>query len=406
MDNAVTIVTIKEKIPLYKGTDVASKVELVTFEENGFHVVSQKNLYTTGDLAVFIIPDYCISYIPLFEEFIAPNGDPSKSYLGKVGGIPKRIRAKKFTLSTEESGLPIYSNGILLPLKEVSLYLKTTPEAILKRQSTNPGWLTVELGITKYEEPEEAVNQHGLTVKGGKPFPSGVYKTDETNINLLWSHIEKQLCYPIVLRGTEKIDGSSITIGVTDEYPKGFIASRNLLKPLTIKKVIGRREKTFLERLKFWKKYDLNLYEESENTDDFVKYGKKYLDLMLQVGLHNVILRGELNGGSIKGSGNKNNPASGKEPNILFFNADTFNNGVAVKMEALDFIELCNKWGIPGVPHCFTVEFSSREDIENECAKYFEQCKKNKRIIEGIVLSTLDNTFSAKFMNDEYDSKK
>ena len=71
----------------------------------------------------YIQPDYCVSDISLFESFIRPNGDESKSMLGKVEGLPRRIRAKKFTLSKEPNGDPVYSNGILLPYNEVVDYV-------------------------------------------------------------------------------------------------------------------------------------------------------------------------------------------------------------------------------------------------------------------------------------------
>ena len=91
------------------------------------------------------------------------------------------------------------------------------------------------LKITKYEEPEHT-NKYGIKTGAGKVFPEGVYKTDEENINNLWNHLENKIGYPVILVGTEKIDGSSITIGIKNG--EGFICSRNVNKPLTIKKVV------------------------------------------------------------------------------------------------------------------------------------------------------------------------
>ena len=112
----VQIVTIKAKIPLYKKEDLASKVELIALEETGFEIVAQKDLYNIGDRAVYIQPDYCLSEIPIFSSFIAPDGNEDRSLLGKVGGKPRRIRAKSFNLSKVPNGEKLYSNGILLPL--------------------------------------------------------------------------------------------------------------------------------------------------------------------------------------------------------------------------------------------------------------------------------------------------
>ena len=400
----VSIVTIKNKIPLYKGDEQANSIEVIELEEVGFELVANKTLYQIGDRAVYIQPDYCVSDIPLFESFIRPNGDESKSMLGKVEGLPRRIRAKKFTLSKEPNGDPVYSNGILLPYYEVQEYLYHSNN--IKHKDTYlediEEKLTEKLGITKYEEPEP-VSKSGL--RSGQTegkFPEGLYKTDEENINNLWNHIENKIGYPVTLVGTEKVDGSSITIGITPKIPEGFICSRNLRKKLTIKKVTGRRTKKWYEKLMFWTNPDLNLSTEVENDDDFVRYGKPYLDLLINSGETNLIFRGELNGGKLKGSGNKNNPASKEQPNIKIFGLDKINKyGEAEKVPYLLFKTECEKAGIPLVKEVFNKEFNSKEELLAECNNYFKT-----NMIEGIVVRTLDSKFSAKIMNLHYDSMK
>ena len=402
--NPVSIVTIKNKIPLYKGDEQANSIEVIELEEVGFELVANKTLYQIGDRAVYIQPDYCLSDIPLFESFIRPDGQEHRSMLGKVEGLPRRIRAKKFTLSKEPNGDPVYSNGILLPYYEVQEYLYHSNN--IKHKDTYlediEEKLTEKLGITKYEEPEP-VSKSGL--KSGQTegkFPEGLYKTDEENINNLWNHIEKKIGYPITLVGTEKVDGSSITIGVTPKIPEGFICSRNLRKKLTIKKVTGRRTKKWYEKLMFWTNPDLNLYTEVENDDDFVRYGKPYLDLLINSGETNLILRGELNGGKLKGSGNKNNPASKEQPNIKIFGLDEINDyGEAEKIPYIQFKFEADYLGFTTVKEVFNKEFNSKEELLTECNNYFKT-----NMIEGIVVRTLDSKFSAKVMNLEYDSKK
>ena len=399
--NPVSIVTIKNKIPLYKGDEQANSIEVIELEEVGFELVANKTLYQIGDRAVYIQPDYCVSDISLFESFIRPNGDESKSMLGKIEGLPRRIRAKKFTLSKEPNGDPIYSNGILLPISEVNQYLRDN-KMIKNDLQIFEIELDKILNITKYEEPEP-VSKGGL--RSGQTegkFPEGLYKTDEENINNLWNHIEKKIGYPLILVGTEKVDGSSITIGVTPKIPEGFICSRNLRKKLTIKKVIGRRNKKWYEKLLFWTNPDLNLYTEVENDDDFVRYGKPYLDLLINSGETNLIFRGELNGGKLKGSGNKNNPASKEQPNIKIFGLDKINEyGEAEKVPYLLFKTECEKAGVPLVKEVFNKEFNSKEELLAECNNYFKT-----NMIEGIVVRTLDSKFSAKIMNLHYDSMK
>lgn len=399
--NAVNLVTIKNKIPLFKGEEKAERIELIELEENGFNLVSQKDLYQIGDKAIYIQPDYNLSDIPLFESFLRPNGDASKSMLGKVEGIPLRIRAKKFNFHKGDAQ-PVYSNGILLPISGVEKYCKDNN----KEWKSSVHWIdnTLQdvLSITKWEEPEQT-DKFGIKVGASvRTFPEGVYKTDETNINNLWNHIENNIGYPIRLVGTEKVDGSSITIGVKNG--KGFICSRNLEKPLIVKKHIGRREKSFWEKLLFWIKPNLNIYAEVENDDDFVKHGKPVLDTLLSHDIykHNTILRGELNGGSLKGSGNKNNPASKEAANIKIFGVDCVNEvGIAERVTKQMFDKVTSDLGLSTVKQVFDQVFNSREEIERVCNEYFKN-----NMIEGIVIRTLDGTFSAKFMNNEYDSKK
>ena len=397
---AVSIVTIKEVLPLYKGEEKANNVELIHLEEAGFDIVTQKGLYKIEDKAIFIMPDYCVSDNELFKEFIAPKGDENKSYLGKIDGKPRRIRAKKFSLHKGDN-LPLYSNGILLSYYEVGEYLQD-----MNLYDLN---LTSELGITKYELPEEvSVNTNSKeNTKPNMIFPTGLYKTDETNINLLWDHIENILTYPVRLIGTEKIDGSSISIGINSQYPNGFITSRNINKQIFVDKIIGRRNKKFFEKLLFWKQVDLNLYETQLNNDSFVINGYPHLQLLLLVNLKDVVFRGELNGKGNRGSGNINNPSLKYPSNIKFFGADRYIDGIATKMNHKDFMKLCKMWDFPTVPILFNKVFNSRKEIETFCENYFIERKKNtKEIIEGIVLKTEDCMFSAKYMNNEYDSKK
>jgi hypothetical protein len=90
--NPVQILTVKNKIPLFKGEEQANSIEIIQLEEVGFEVVSQKDLYQIGDKAVYIQPDYCLSDISLFESFLRPTKGSCKL------GSNNRIRAIKFNL--------------------------------------------------------------------------------------------------------------------------------------------------------------------------------------------------------------------------------------------------------------------------------------------------------------------
>lgn len=388
----VQIVTVQKKTPLYKGNDLAERIELINLQELGFDLVAGKDLYQVGDKAVFIQPDYCLSDIPLFESYIRPNGEESKSMLGKIEGKPRRIRAKKFNMSKEPNGEVVYSNGILLPLDEVMEYIR------IKNNLSSTDWardnwnFTEQLNITKYEEPDNSSN---VKVGASSSFPVGIYKTDETNIYNQLGRIE----FPITLVGSEKIDGSSITIGVKNG--EGFICSRNMQKPLFYNKCVGVRNKTFIEKLLFWKKPNLKIYERVANDqDDFVKYGKPYLDKLSPI--VDIVFRGELNGSHLKGSGNKNNPARLEKPNIKFFGVDYFDkNEIAYKATNEGFINACNYYDFPVTKQVFKKQFNTFQEIVDECNEYFKT-----NMIEGIVVRSLDSKFSAKCMNLSYDSMK
>ena len=380
---ATRILTIKSKKPLFKGEEQADRVELIELEEVGFEIVSQKDLYKIGDKAVYIQPDYCLSDIPIFESFIRPYNDESKSMLGKVDGKPRRIRAKKFALHNGD-GMPIYSNGILLPLEEVFTIHPEFKEATFSINTT-PSFDEI-LGITKWD------NKEGV-------YPTGIYRTEEENINNIWKVLEDK-GYPMHLVGTEKVDGSSISIAILESG--NFILSREKIIPFTVQKVIGKRNKTFSETLMFWKNPNLDIVEESENDDEFVKAGKPYLDLLLSKGFKNIILRGELNGAGCRGSGNKYNPSAKLPKNIKFFGIDKINRfGVAEKMSYQEFCDTANPLQLPIVEVIFLQSFINKDDIKYAASQYFKD-----NLIEGIVVRTLDSKFSAKIMNLEYDSKK
>ena len=122
----------------------------------------------------------------------------------------------------------------------------------------------------------------------------------------------------------------------------------------------------------------------------------------MQDGTGNRILRGELNGGKLKGSGNKNNPASKEQANIKLFGIDKVNEyNEAEKMPYRQFKLEAEHLGFTTVKEVFNKTFNSKEELLAECNNYFKT-----NMIEGIVVKTLDSKFSAKVMNLEYDSKK
>lgn len=374
---AINILKVESKHKLFKKEEEANAVELINLEGVGFDLIVQKDLYQIGDLVVYIQPDYCVENNELFSEFVAPKGDMSKSYLGKINEIPSRIRAKQFLLSKTPNGKKLYSNGIVLPLNLVQ-------EFINKKYGYNKASITdaSKLGVYKYEEPIDDNSDLG-------EFPSGFYQTNEENINNIWGELK----FPVFLIGTEKVDGSSITIS------SKTICTRNRSVKRYIKIPKGKRKRTFWEIVTF-QKPDLTIYDTVENNkSNFIKIGKQYQDLLISLKADEYVLRGELVGKGIqKSSVNLN---SKEELNIKFYGIDIIEHGITKRLCFDEFMYKASVLNIPTVKVLFEDEFKSKEELIETCEKIFEENKN----MEGIVIRD-EGDFSAKYMNNYYDSKK
>ncbi len=388
----IHIVTIRQKIQLYKGEEPANAIELIQLDSLGFELVSAKDRFQVGDKALLVEPDYNLPDTDFWKDWTAPGGDPKKSKLGSHN----RIRAVKFNLHRGD-GMPVYSNGILLHLSEVENHLNTKIVLYGLTEIGDMSYLmdiATELGIYKYETPER--NQGGTGKAGAsREFPQGLYKTDEVNFNKVnWT-------FPMHLVGQTKLDGSSITLYVRNG--KAGICSRNLEKPITYLKKTGFKHGLWYKFLSYFG-YDRGIYTEVESESEFVKVGKPYLDKLVEYCTErklSVALRGELVGqGASNGSGNKNNPHAKVEPTIYFYGADWFFSN-AERMSHEDYINLVVAIGFQHPTIVFNQVFESREDLLKACENYF-----SNNMIEGIVVRSLDGKYSSKVMNLYYDSKK
>jgi len=408
MSNAAQIVTIKSLRTLYKNGEPAERIEMANCDEHGFDIVVQKGLYVIGDKALYITPDYCLpltkegqpnsNAVKMFLDFTIPDGDPKKSKLGKMG----RIRAIKFNFQLDPDGTdPVYSIGVMMPLSD-----------IVGIDIVNSENLDELLEITKYEEPETMYS--GMS-KG--TLPSGMYSTDESNIKSM-----RRTNFPMILTGSLKVDGSSITVYYRNEEQNG-IGSRTLEKKLDQTQISGY---TDLNGNPVRKHYDKELnirgwmdnadtfYTEpnaewipilTEVDDTFVKIGKPILESLraycIDKGLQ-LALRGELCGTGLKGSGNKNNPHNKLQQQIFFYAIDDYSTGITVKVPLNRFYSICEDLGIQTCPVIFKDKsFETVQDLIAECDAYFKD-----NLIEGIVVKNEDATFSSKVMNSDYDSKK
>lgn len=387
----IHIVTIKEKIQLYKGEEPANAIEVVTVEEMAFELISAKDRFQVGDKALLVEPDYNLPDTEFWKDWTAPNGDPKKSKLGSHN----RIRAVKFNLH-RGNGMPVYSNGILLSIAEVENHLGKKIELVGSKISDMSFLMDTadELGIYKHEILER---NNGSTGKAGasREFPVGLYKTDEVNFNkVFWQ-------FPLQLIGQTKLDGSSITLYVRNG--KAGICSRNLERPITYLKKTGFKQGLWYKFLSYFG-YDRGIYTEVESESEFVKVGKSYLDKLVEYCTErklSVALRGELVGqGASNGSGNKNNPHAKIDPTIYFYGADWFFSN-AERMPHEDYVNLVVALGFSHPTIVFNQVFETREDLLKACEEYFAN-----NMIEGIVVRSLDGKLSSKILSLAYDSKK
>ena len=114
-----------------------------------------------------------------------------------------------------------------------------------------------------------------------------------------------------------------------------------------------------------------------------------------------MVLRGELCGSGLKGSGNKLNPHANLKQQILFYGLDDYSSGVTKKLPLDEFYAVTKELELNVCDVIFTKTFNSFDEIKAECEEYFKN-----NVVEGIVLRNQTCTFSVKYMNNYYDSKK
>lgn len=338
---------ITKLLPLYKEGEEAGKIELAYFNNNSYSVVVGKGTYKIGDEIILIYPDTQLPDTELFQTYIAPEGNPDKSRLGKVGGIRNRVRAIKFNLSlSKDSTIPVYSEGIIIP------NIEGIPESEIDTY----------LGLFKEEEPADF------------KFPRGLAKTDETNLKKDSSGFIAGRTYAF----TEKIDGSSCTVLISDEYPEGCITSRSQMKDCT-------------------------------TNDKFIIAAKPLLQKLKALNFNNLAFRGECYGGEFNGSGNKLNRMKGKKPSIMLYSIEEKNpkTGIYSRIPFDVFCSICDEAKIDRVPILRISPIHSVEEMLQVATEIFEEQKKLGIIIEGVVVRSMyDFEFSKKILNPEYDSKK
>lgn len=426
------IVTVKGFEPLFlkETKEPASNIQYVLLEELGWKIVANKSLYNVGDKAVYVLPDAHLGNIPLFESFIAPNGNKNKSRLG----ANNRVKAVPFNSFVDSKGNKVFSNGILIPLNEILEYLNVnTIEGID---------LDTSLSITKPNEED-----YGEGDDAGN-LPSGLSKSDEINIEVLSETID----YSEELVLTLKVDGSSAFLALKpniDEELELSIGNRTKSKkifkihetatpfdnPLGVgdegRKVCKRSLKPFKSgnKVNTIKGFEINdrgvlcaTFEEDntlvditvlcqyESYDYDVLSDSVYVQLLYP--LHSkvkdcnrpIALRCEVYGEKLKGSGNKYNPHSKLPKGVVVYGIDEYHQGIAEPLPMSEVISLCKQYDLPMVAVIYKGYFQDKEELLNYCNNYFDN-----NMVEGLVLRYSNKTtdyLSCKIMNPAYDYKK
>jgi RNA ligase (TIGR02306 family) len=178
------------------------------YRVGGWWVVDKKNAYNVGDLVIYISID---SWVPHeLAPFLSKGSEP-RLYNGVRG---ERLRTVKLKGQV--------SQGLLL--KVAGCYGDTVTVSAENAIPFGEGDDVSEtLGIQKWEAPVPA--QLAGQVRG--MFPSWIPKTDQERIQNLTQEYQEWINNPdCVWEGTEKLDGSSMTVYVRDH--DAGVCSRNL----------------------------------------------------------------------------------------------------------------------------------------------------------------------------------
>lgn len=281
MQRLATIERIKKVSP-HPNADRLDLIEVL-----GYQCVSEKGLYTDGDLVVYIKTDT-----------VLPEEEWAEGYRKYS---PKRVRA--IMLRGE------WSEGILLPLYVFIPFLQKKYGCYIEPSEGLD--VTNMLGVEKYDPPLP----DELDAIGELPYE--IKRTDELRFE---EYRDDELPYGEIADGTLKYDGKSLTFYYHIEDDKFGVTNRN---------------------------FDIDVTKDNIHTklidtvkDKIISYCKK----------HNMSLafRGELYGNGIQSS--KNNPHSSEELGFACYNVfDIKNREYCKKGEKHYFLDVCKELDIKHV---------------------------------------------------------
>ncbi len=188
-----------------KGADAVEKARVL-----GWNVVVKKGEHKPEDLVVYCEIDSLLPERPEFEFLRTSSYKAQVTHAGEVI-LPAGFRIKTRKIRGQ------VSQGICFPLSIL-------PEQLTDKEEEGLD-VTADLGIVKYELPEDLGGVHIQGVKRST-FPTHLLpKTDETRVQVLGGIVEQ--FKGTLFNKTEKLDGSSFTALV--HGAEFMICSRNQL---------------------------------------------------------------------------------------------------------------------------------------------------------------------------------
>lgn len=196
MRKLASIRKIAEINPIEK----ADAIEVATVD--GWKVVTKKGEFKVGDLAVYLEVD---SWVPVELAPFLVKGKAPREFNGVKGERLRTIRLRGQL-----------SQGLLLPIPEDTI----KGAGILIQEGLD---LTDHLGIQKWERAIPA--QLAGLMKGS--FPSFIPKTDQERVQNITKELKRAAELNLMFEVTEKLEGSSMTVYLTEEGEFG-VCSRNI----------------------------------------------------------------------------------------------------------------------------------------------------------------------------------
>jgi len=307
----------------------------------GWKVVDKKGAYKVGDLVVYVSID---SWVPYELASFLSRGSEPREYNGVKGERLRTIRLRGQI-----------SQGLLLPL--TCIQIDTTWDPIEGCD------VTEILGIQKWEAPIPTQLQGKM--RGN--FPSWARKTDQERCQNVWEEIQKQNEEGQKYEVTMKLDGSSMSVGLSPDQDY-VVCSRNL-----------------------------SLMTDQEGNS-FVDVARK-LDLENKLRKLNrpLMISGELMGPSIQ-----KNQEQLKE--LHFFVFDIFDPMKGEYLTSDERFVLTEELGLEHAPLFHNHVTLSDLNIHSldDLLSFAEGPSMNAKDREGVVFKSVDGTFSFKAISNKW----